>query len=176
MRVAFVSPLPPAPTGIADYAVDVLHALAGAYEIEAFHDQDAVERVPCPAYPASTLLDRHRERPFDLAVHQLGNGSAHAYQYPLLAQLPGLLVLHELVLHHARARTFLDAPEVRAYAAEPASASRRDAAQVPLAAYGEELAASYPAQAARLAAVQLGTVGDLLPYAYPLFRLPVEAS
>jgi glycosyltransferase involved in cell wall biosynthesis len=177
-RLAFVSPLPPAATGIADYAADVLHAIAGEYEIEAFHDQPDIDaaRLPCPARPASSLLGRHRERPFDLAVHQMGNGTAHAFQYDLLPRLPGLLVLHDLVLHHARARRFLDAPEVRAYAAEPSSAARRDAARVPLAAYGDELAYSYPAQSERLQAVQLGTVGDLLPYAYPLFRLPVEAS
>src|SRR5262245_3244847 len=176
MRIALVSPLPPSSTGIADYSADVLAALAGRFEVEAFHDQADVVALPCPAHPASTLLARHRERPFDLAVHQLGNGTAHAFQYDLLPRLPGLLVLHDLVLHHSRARTFLDAPEVRAYAAEPSSAARRDAARVPLAAYGEELAYSYPAQADRLTAVQLGTVGDLLPYAYPLFRLPVEAS
>jgi glycosyltransferase involved in cell wall biosynthesis len=177
-RIAFVSPLPPAPTGIADYSADVLGALAGRFEIEAFHGQADVDasRLPCPVHPADSLLARHRERPFALAVHQLGNGTAHAFQYDLLPRLPSLLVLHDLVLHHSRARTFLDAPEVRAYAAEPSSASRRDAARVPLAAYASELAHAYPAQAVRLEAVQLGTVGDLLPYAYPLFRLPVEAA
>ena len=178
MRIAFVSPLPPAATGIADYAADVLGALDGGVELEAFHDQPDVDasRIACPAHPAASLLARHRERPFDLAVYQVGNGTAHAFQYDLLARLPGLIVLHDLVLHHARAHAFLDAPEVRAYAAEPSSAARRDAARVPLAAYGAELAYSYPAQAERLEAAQLGTVGDLLPYAYPLFRLPVEAS
>jgi glycosyltransferase involved in cell wall biosynthesis len=177
-RIAFVSPFPPAATGIADYSADVLQAIARDFEVEAFHDQAEVDavRLTCPAHHASSLLDRHRERPFDLAVHQMGNGTEHAFQYDLLPRLPGLLVLHDLVLHHSRARAFLDAPEVRAYAAEPSSTARRDAAQAPLAAYGAELAASYPAQADRLAAVQLGTVGDLLPYAYPLFRLPVEAS
>jgi glycosyltransferase involved in cell wall biosynthesis len=177
-RIAFVSPLPPAATGIADYGADVLHAIAGGHDVEAFHGQAEVDasRLPCPVHPASSLLARHRERPFDLAVHQVGNGTAHAFQYDLLARLPGLLVLHDLVLHHSRARAFLDAPEVRAYAAEPSSAARRDAARVPLDAYGAELLCSYPAQAERLQAVLLGTVGDLLPYAYPLFRLPVEAS
>jgi glycosyltransferase involved in cell wall biosynthesis len=34
----------------------------------------------------------------------------------------------------------------------------------------------YPAQAERLDQAFLGTVGDLLPYAYPLFRIPVEAA
>src|SRR6185503_13252083 len=43
-------------------------------------------------------------------------------------------------------------------------------------AYRGEVAYSYPAQAGRLAEAHLGTVGALLPYAYPLFRIPVEAS
>jgi glycosyltransferase involved in cell wall biosynthesis len=178
VRVAFVSPLPPSPTGIADYTADVIDALRGRFAIEAFHAQDAVDaaRLGVPAHAAAALEQRHRARPFDAVVYQMGNGDAHAFLYDLLPRVPGLLVLHDLVLHHARARTFLDAPAVRAYAAAPHDARLRDAARVPLDAYGAELAYAYPAQAERLAAAQLGTVGDLLPYAYPLFRLPVEAS
>ena len=178
MRVAFVSPLPPSPTGIADYTADVIGALGGRFEIEAFHAQDAVDegRLGVPVHPAASLEERHRARPFDTVVYQMGNGDAHAFLYDLLPRVPGLLVLHDLVLHHARARAFLDAPAVRAYAAAPHDAALRDAARIPLDAYGAELAHAYPAQAERLRAVQLGTVGDLLPYAYPLFRRPVEAS
>ncbi len=106
----------------------------------------------------------------------LGNGTAHAFEYELLAGLPGLLVLHDLVLHHARARAFVDSPEARAYAAEPSSASLRAAALRKLAEYSEELAYAYPDQAGRLYPVALGTSGELLPYAFPLFRIPVEAS
>jgi len=180
MRIAFVSPLPPAPTGIADYAADVLALLAGRHEIDAFHGQADVspDRLPaaCGVFPAEALAPRHRERPYDVVVHQMGNGTLHAFQYPLLARIPGLLVLHDLVLHHARARMFLDAPEVRAYSADPSSARLRDLARVPLAAYEAELRESYPEQAERLAAAQLATIGPLLPYAYPLFRGPVRAS
>lgn len=178
MRVAVVSPLPPSPTGIADYTADVIDALRGRFALEAFHAQDTVDaaRLGVPVHPAASLEERHRARPFDAVVYQMGNGDAHAFLYDLLPRVPGLLVLHDLVLHHARARAFLDAPAVRAYAAAPHDAGRRDAARAALDAYEAELACSYPAQAARLAAAQLGTVGDLLPYAYPLFRLPVEAS
>jgi glycosyltransferase involved in cell wall biosynthesis len=180
VRLAFLSPLPPAPTGVADYAADVLRLLAVRHELEVFHDQDAVEseRLPgsCTLTRAAAFLDRHRERRFDLAVYQLGNGPAHAFLYPLLPRLPGLLVLHDLVLHHARARMFLETPEARAYATDPSSAALRAAALAPLAAYRAEAAYSYPDAAERLVETQLSTVGDLLPYAYPLFRLPVEAS
>lgn len=180
MRLAFVSPLPPAPTGIADYAADVLGLLAGRHEIDAFHDQEQVDagRLPrsCGLHPAAALLERHQARRYDLVIYQMGNGRTHDRVYDLLPRLPGLLVLHDLVLHHSRAGMFLDSPEARAYARDPSSARLREAARRPLQAYAEELAYTYPAQAGRLGQAFLETVGDLLPYAYPLFRIPVEAA
>jgi glycosyltransferase involved in cell wall biosynthesis len=180
VRLACVSPLPPAPTGIAVYAADVLALLAPRHEIDAFHDQDRVEadRLPgsCALHRTSTLLARHAARPYDLAVYQMGNGRAHDAVYDLLPRLPGLLVLHDLVLHHSRAGMFLDSAEARAYASDPSSPRLREAAQRSLRAYAGELAYVYPAQAGRLEHVFLGTVGTLLPYAYPLFRIPVEAA
>jgi glycosyltransferase involved in cell wall biosynthesis len=180
VRLAFLTPLPPAPTGVADYSADVLAALAGAHAIDVFHGQDRVDepRLPasCAVHPASAFIDLHRRRPYDVAVYQMGNAPAHDFLYPLLSQVPGLLVLHELVLHHARARMLLDTPAVRAYAREPWSAARRAEAVPAVEAYREEVAYSYPQQAGRLVEAQLATSGDLLPYAYPLFRLPVEAS
>jgi glycosyltransferase involved in cell wall biosynthesis len=180
MRLAFLTPLPPAETGIADYSVDVLRLLAGRHEIDVFHDQEAVDGAvlppSCRVFDTSTFLERQRQRPYDLAIYQMGNGLRHAFLYPLLARVPGLLVLHDLVLHHSRARMFLESPEALAYARDPSSAALRDAARPSIAAYEAEAAYSYPAQAGRLAETHLATVGDLLPYAYPLFRLPVEAS
>jgi len=179
-RIAFVSPLPPARTGIADYAADVLALLSPGHEIHAFHAQEDVDPGRLPAgvrvHRAATLVERHRQRPYDAAVYQMGNGPEHDYLYDLLPRLPGLLVLHDLVLHHARARMFLDSPAARAYAQDPADRARREAARPALEAYRAELAYSYPDRAARLFEAQLGTVGTLLPYAYPLFRLAVEAS
>ena len=106
----------------------------------------------------------------------MGNGSAHDFVYEALPAVPGLLVLHDLVLHHARARMFLDAPEARDYAADPGSEEKRRAAEVVESRYREEVAYTYPAAAHRLPLAHLNTTGALLPYAYPLFRLPVEAS
>lgn len=180
MRLAFVSPLPPVATGIADYAAELLELLAGAHEVELFHGQDEVEaaRLPAgaPVHPASELLDRHRERPFDVAVYQLGNGRAHDFLYDVLSRVPGLLVLHDLVLHHARAAYFLESEAVRAWRRDPSSGPAREAARPSLDAWRRELEYSYPGRGERLYEAHLGTVGDLLPYAYPLFRIPVEAS
>jgi len=180
LRLAFVSPLPPAATGIADFAADLVELLAGRHEVELFHAQDEVEVARLPAgatvHRASALLARHHERPFDLAVYQMGNGPAHDFLYDLLSRLPGLLVLHDLVLHHSRAARFLDSEAVRAWRQDPSSASARAAARPSLDAWRDELEYSYPGRGTRLFEAHLGTVGDLLPYAYPLFRIPVEAS
>jgi glycosyltransferase involved in cell wall biosynthesis len=71
---------------------------------------------------------------------------------------------------------FLDSPEARAYARHPDAEDARAGARSALARYAAEVRYSYPAQADRLVATHLGTIGDLLPYAFPLFRLPVESS
>ena len=180
MRVAFLSPLPPAATGIADYSLDVLGLLAPHHEIDVFHDQAEVDSDAIPAgcrvHRADSFLARQAERAYDATIYQMGNAEAHAFLYPLLQRVPGLLVLHDLVLHHSRARTFLDSSEARAYARAPWSTAKRSAALASISGYEAELAQSYPAQATRLLDAQLGTVGALLPYAYPLFKLPVEAS
>ena len=180
MRLAFLSPLPPAPTGIADYTATVLTMLADRHDIDLFHDQERVDpsRIPgkCDVQPAHVFPDRHRKRPYDLAVYQMGNGRTHDFLYAHLSRAPGLLVLHDLVLHHSRAAHFLESDPVRAWRLDPANPAARKAARPWLDRWRAELAYTYPEAAARLFEAQLGTVGDLLPYAYPLIRIPVEAS
>jgi glycosyltransferase involved in cell wall biosynthesis len=180
VRLAVVSPLPPAPSGIADYTADLVALLAPRHGIELFHGQAEIDaaRLPpgVPVRPAAELASRSRERPYDLVVHQLGNHPVHDFQYDLLSRVPGLLVLHELVLHHARAAHFLESEPVRAWRANPASVEARERAEPVLEAWRDELEYAYPGRGERLHAAQLGTVGELLPYAYPLFRIPVEAS
>jgi glycosyltransferase involved in cell wall biosynthesis len=180
VRLAFLSPLPPAATGIADYAAVVLGYLVSRHEIDVFHAQDEVDRsrIPdaCSLNAASTFPERHRERPYDLTVYQMGNGPAHDFVYEHLSRVPGLLVLHDLVLHHSRAAHFLEAEPVRAWRRDPGSAAACHAARPWLDAWREELTYTYGKRGERLFQAQIGTVGDLLPYAYPLLRIPLEAS
>ncbi len=179
-RLAFMSPLPPASSGIADYSVDVLNLLAADHQIDVFHDQAEVtsERLApgCRLAPAKSFLSAHAERPYELVIYQLGNADCHGFLYDLMARVPGLLVLHDLVLHHSRARMFLDSAPVRAYRADPSSATARAEAEAEIQAYRSEIAYTYPGAAGRLDQTHLSTTGDLLPYAYPLFRIPVECS
>lgn len=180
LRLAFLSPLPPAPTGIADYSADVLAVLADGYDIDVFHDQEAVDRARLPQraepHHVSAFPQKHRDRPYDVVVYQMGNGRAHGFLYDHLSRVPGLLVLHDLVLHHSRAARFLDADPVRTWRLRPGDSGAREGARPWLERWREELVYTYPAAGDRLFDVHVGTVGDLLPYAYPLVRIPVEAS
>jgi glycosyltransferase involved in cell wall biosynthesis len=71
------TPLPPARTGVAHYASMVLPALARHVEI--------VEDVDDGA---------------DVVIYQLGNNPFHEHIYAEAMEKPGIVVLHDLVLHH----------------------------------------------------------------------------
>ena len=114
MRVAYLSPMPPAKTGIADYSAELLPGLAAeGLEIELFTDPTSVagssESVPWSAFPYREFPTRRRDAPWDTVVYQMGNDArAHAAIHDLLLETPGVVVLHEFVLHHMiRERTLV---------------------------------------------------------------------
>ena len=84
MRVAFFSPLPPAPSGIADYSEALVAALHPLMELEVFSG-------------AAPGFDPTR---FDALVYQIGNNGAHDFVYETALRHPGVVVLHESNLHH----------------------------------------------------------------------------
>ena len=112
MKIAVVSPLPPSPSGIADYTLDVVRALGGSHEIELFHDQaHLTTTLPAPAFSIAELKARGAvSKPFDAVLYQMGNAPVHDFMYDWMERVRGIVVLHDLVLHHAFARRFLDSP------------------------------------------------------------------
>ena len=88
--IAFVSPLPPAETGIATYATAVL---------EAFERSDPAGEYPVDRLWPLGLDARERVRAADVAVYQLGNNvEFHGDIYRLSVWNPGVVVLHDLAL------------------------------------------------------------------------------
>jgi glycosyltransferase involved in cell wall biosynthesis len=96
VRIAWFSPFPPERSGIATYSAEIVPLLSSAHRID---------RVPESA--AHDFVWRHRRDPYDLVVYQLGNAPCHDYMWAYLADFPGLVVLHDARLHHARARRLL---------------------------------------------------------------------
>ena len=102
LRIAWVSPLPPTPSGIADYSAEMLSRLTREFEIEVVISPEAtlasgVARRLRVIRP-DEVRSRHEELPFDLFVHHVGNSELHIYMLEVMRRYPGLTVLHDLYL------------------------------------------------------------------------------
>ena len=84
MRISYFSPMPPERSGIADYSALLLPALRKRLDVE--------------------VVKRGRTRPArgtDLALYHVGNNpEAHGWIVDALRRRPGVVVLHDFVLHH----------------------------------------------------------------------------
>lgn len=78
-----LTPLPPSRTGVAHYSSMLLPELGSRVQLRAFE-----------------TLDRYDPRDYDVAIYQLGNNPHHEVMYRQAMDDPGIVVLHDLVLHH----------------------------------------------------------------------------
>jgi glycosyltransferase involved in cell wall biosynthesis len=105
-RLAYVSPLPPIQSGIAEYSVELLPHLAAYYTIDVIVDQDEVidpwVQAHCGIRSADWL--RAHSEDYDHVLYHMGNSEHHAYQLPLLETIPGVVVLHDFFLSRLLSR------------------------------------------------------------------------
>ncbi len=161
-RLAWFAPLPPARSGIARYNWELLPSVAASHRIDVFVDgppesfRSPDDRIG--VFSASDFLWKNREQPYDLIVYQLGNAPCHDYMWSYLVRYPGLVVLHDGQLHHARGRMLLQRWE-----------PRQDD-------YRREFWYNQPDVRRQVA--ELGVVGLLgsMTYFWPMVRIAVEAS
>jgi len=164
MRLAWFSPLPPVPSGIAACSADVLGELGRRHSVTVYvHANDPRESLPTleslesvRVYSAHDFVWRNRAEPYELTVYQVGNSSHHDYIWPYLFRYPGLTVLHDVHVHHARAAALLRtkrAADLRA-----------------------EFAANHPDVSVDLAELAVAGYDNHLYYSWPMSRLVMEAS
>ena len=105
MKVAYYSPLPPSRSGIADYSALLLPALA--------ERMDVVVARP----PGRFRRERLRREPVaDVFLYHVGNDPAeHGWIVEALRRRPGIVVLHEFVLHHLISGITLARGDVEGY-------------------------------------------------------------
>ena len=157
-RLAWFTPLPPERSGIATYSVELLPLLADRFSIDVFVDEPGIPspHPRTPVFGAHDFVWKHARNPYGLVVYQLGNATCHDYMWAYLARYPGLVVLHDAQLHHARARSLLHQ-------------KRHDD-------YRAELALDHPT--APDAVAELGVEGLLgsTAYFWPMLRTPVATA
>jgi glycosyltransferase involved in cell wall biosynthesis len=106
MRIAWFSPLPPVQSGIAADNAALLTQLDRDFAIDRFVESTSIPRAE-RIFDAHDFVWKRRRDPYNLVVYQLGNNAHHDYIWAYLARYPGLVVVHDPKLHHARARRLL---------------------------------------------------------------------
>ena len=167
MNLAWFSPWPPQPSGIAGRSAELVAALAArGHGVDVFVDDRArrLTRVPDegPSSGAVRVQSAHdfvwraARGQYQRVVYQMGNSRLHEFMWPYLFQFPGITVLHDARLHHARGRSLL-------------LRDRDDD-------YRAEFSWNHPGVPADLA--ELGVRGFDGPYYYqwPMVRAIVESS
>ncbi|MBI2838874.1 MAG: glycosyltransferase family 4 protein [Acidobacteria bacterium] len=159
-RLAFFSPLPPTPSGISDYSTTLLAGLTKLHDVDLYYER----RSPPPRtllphsgrFPHDEFLWRNAQLPYDLPVYQMGNSLHHSYMHPFIFQYPGLLILHDLVIHHARGHVLL-------------TRSRHDE-------YKAELEYCHPGLGRQVGDILAHIPSDFTCYQFPMNKLMVDSS
>ncbi len=176
MRVAFFSPLPPSPSGVADYSRLLLDGLAAKFPIEAYTSGAIDSTIGVPCYSWKEFEQRQTAEPRAIPVYQIGNSLHHDFIYSIAFRHAGVVVLHDLVLHHSRLAMYMKSPEVVEYRADMGNTTKRDRAMDKLSEYTSEVEASYPLEGSEVAEIAIRMGGGRLLYEYPLHELLVKAN
>ena len=168
MRVAYLSPLPPQTSGIADYSAELLRPLGQQLELElVVEDGVSPPRELAAAFavqPLRRFPDLLASGRYDAALYHLGNNrDFHAGIYrrllahsPLAPEVPAVLVLHEYVLHHL-------VRDVTLHAGDPDG-------------YVETMRWCYGRSGEAVARRAVATGVPLDPFRFPLFERAVDAA
>jgi glycosyltransferase involved in cell wall biosynthesis len=124
--------------------VDVLRRRGYAVDI---YVDEPVARTASHVSSAHDFVWRHAQAPYDLNVYQFGNSSHHDYIWPYALRYPGLVVLHDTHLHHARAALLLRERRPADYRAEFAfdePGASLDLAELPIHGFDSSLYYRWP--------------------------------
>jgi glycosyltransferase involved in cell wall biosynthesis len=126
VRLAWFTPWPPQNSGIAGRSAETVPLLAArGHGIDVFVDEAVVPVTRHDAGPpaagsvrvesAHDFVWRAGRGQYDVVVYQIGNSRLHEFIWPYLFRWPGLVVLHDARLHHARGRAYLIRKRAEAY-------------------------------------------------------------
>ena len=120
LRIAYFSPLPPQRSGIADYSRELLPYLAEHAELTLYTaDPEQVDAQIRTQFEVRDLGHFAQERrQFDLPLYQMGNSEYHESFYPTLLRYPGLVVLHDYLIHQFIAYRSLEQGDFTGYGRE----------------------------------------------------------
>lgn len=113
MKIAWFSPLPPQKTGISEYSELILKYLKNYAQVDLWVDNFQPRQ---DFYVSFRVFDYGRQpvlfpllKTYDAIVYNMGNNvEFHAGIYEVMQRYPGVIILHDYVLHHFFAGYWLD--------------------------------------------------------------------
>ncbi|WP_330114618.1 glycosyltransferase [Pseudomonas sp. JS3066] len=99
-RLAYVSPLPPERSGIADYSAELIPFLARYYDIDVVVDQAEIadEWIRAHCHVLSMADFERSGQQYQRILYHFGNNPMHVKMFELLERFPGIVVLHDFFL------------------------------------------------------------------------------
>ncbi|MGQ9746111.1 MAG: glycosyltransferase [Dissulfurimicrobium sp.] len=105
LKLAYVSPLPPEKSGIADYSAELLPELSKYYDIDVVVAQNKVSdswtRENLPIRDVKWFCENAHN--FDRILYHFGNSPFHSHMFDLLTKFSGVVVLHDFFLSDVQA-------------------------------------------------------------------------
>ena len=99
LKLAYISPIPPEHTGIADYSAELIPELAKIYDIKIITDQNVSDSLIDKDYKIHNIKwFKKNSDSFDRILYHFGNSSFHKHMFELLEIIPGVVVLHDFFL------------------------------------------------------------------------------
>ena len=104
-RMAYVSPLPSARSGIADYSAELLPELSRFYDIDVVVAQE--ETLDDPWVLANCTIrnldwfDQYGAT-YERVLYHFGNSHFHSHMFKLVEEIPGVIVQHDFFLSGIR--------------------------------------------------------------------------
>jgi len=113
MRIAYFSPLPPLKSGISEYSELVIYELAKCADVDLWVDgYQPVDRIKTN-FPIIDYLQYPEKlnslSGYDAVIYNMGNNpDFHSNIFEVSQKSPGIVILHDYVLHHFFAGYWLD--------------------------------------------------------------------
>lgn len=109
MRLAWFTPLPPMPSGIADYSSELLSLIAEVAEVEVICPRSGLfHRTRAPSGIPIRQPERFRPDRYDAVYYHLGNNPWHEFVYEASLRHSGICVFHDVVMHHLTAHAMVE--------------------------------------------------------------------
>ncbi len=105
-KIAMFTCLPPTPTGISKYSLDLIMNLRNDFRIDVFvenNDKQNYENV----FSHLDFSILNAKIPYDVIIYQIGNSEFHYFQYPYIACFKGIVIFHDIIVSHSRAKYFI---------------------------------------------------------------------